>query len=151
VARLENLLHRHGYGPSRHLIETIKPAFAYLLAATGFVKLHDKIWFVSFKVRGRIVKRQVSIFSNTNERPIDGLARNQFSHATALFLRVRVLTVDEVKSAGVHAVNDPLSQVPSETRAMRVRQTNVLVEVKESSPGPIDVPMLSKGIEKLEL
>lgn len=51
--------------------ELLKPAFANLLLPTALVQIGDKVWSGGFKIRGRIVECQVSVFTGTDESHVD--------------------------------------------------------------------------------
>src|SRR6516225_2243733 len=76
---LQYLLHRHGNGLLGNFIEILEPAFADLLQPARMVKSNSDVWLFRVEVGGRIVERDVPIFTdaqkcNINWRCSDGCA-----------------------------------------------------------------------------
>ena len=63
-----------------------EPPFIDLLATAGLVELHNQIWVFSLEIRGRIVERNMAIFTEADERNIHGRGL-QFSAYAANRLR----------------------------------------------------------------
>jgi hypothetical protein len=62
-----------------------------------------------------------------------------------------MITLDEMESSRVNTINNPLTKVSSETGRVRLRNTDIFIQVKENSFGPIDVRLLNQRFEELEL
>src|SRR5215469_4126174 len=63
--RLENLFGGHRDRLLGNLRDVGKPGLAYLLLAAGLVQIHDDVRFLDVKVGRRIIKRDVSILTDT--------------------------------------------------------------------------------------
>src|SRR5579862_5769594 len=70
--RLQDLINRHRHRPSRHFIQARKPPLSHLLSPPRFRQFDGDEWFPGFEVRRRIIKGQMSVFSDADDGQVDG-------------------------------------------------------------------------------
>src|SRR5439155_22606184 len=67
----ENLTHRHRKRLFWHLRDVGEPSFAYLLLAARCIEINNDVWLLALKICGRIIKCNVTVFTNTEEGDVD--------------------------------------------------------------------------------
>ena len=67
-----------------------------------------------------------------------GWRAEELPHPSRLRPRIGRVARDEVEGPRVHLGGQPLLQVAAEARGMRLRQADVLVQVEEDDPAPVD-------------
>src|SRR5438045_3946647 len=122
VARLENLSDGHRDRSSRNFFKAAEPPFADLLTPASLVEFDNQIRLCRFKVGGRIVESQMTVFADADERRINRVSRDNLSQSAALVLRVWPLTFDVIKIGRMNALSDALPEILSETRRVRAAQ-----------------------------
>ena len=73
------------------------------------------------------------------------------AHAPALGGRIRGVAGQEVERPRVDPLDDPLAQVAAEARGVRVGDADVLVEVEQLDPRPVDARRRGERVQELEL
>ena len=130
--------------------EIRKPSFTDLLLAAGFVELDDDVGFLGFEVGGRIVEGEVAVFADTDEGDVDRGGGDGFAdfsdHGGGIFF-----TVEKVRIGDTGFGDQALFEKFAETRWVRHRQADVLVEVEELDFLPVDAGLGDQGFEKFEL
>src|ERR1700730_4865324 len=69
---LQDLAHTHRNCALRYICECCEPTFPKLLAPASFIQLDHQIRLFGFKICGRIVEREMPIFTDPDERYING-------------------------------------------------------------------------------
>ena len=80
-----------------------------------------------------------------------GWTPDQRAHARGLRLGIGRVAFDEVELARPHALHDPLPEIAAEARGMGGGHADVLVEVEEDRPRPVDAGRLHERVQELEL
>jgi hypothetical protein len=77
--------------------------------------------------------------------------RDQSPDPAALRDRVRRVAREKVEGARLHAIDDPIAQVAPEARGVAVADPDVLVEVEDGDPAPLDARRRRERVQELEL
>ena len=146
VLALHDLVHGHGDGLLRHIVDGGEPALANLLVAASGIQVHDQVGDLGVEVSGRIVEGDVRIAANADQAHIDG------SLADLLGQGLDALggAVHEVGLTHVGLGDEALLQVLAEGSDVGLGQVNVLVQVEHLDLGPVDVG-LHQVLQGLEL
>jgi len=120
------------------------------LLAASFIKLNDKIRLIGLKIRRRIIKGKVAIFTNSDKRQIRGPLTQLASYTLDHFPGI-ALPVEQVVVRDGGLVNQPLEEIFAKTGAMSVRESNVLVQVEHFDALPFDARSTGKRLQELEL
>src|ERR1043165_5288953 len=150
ISALQYLPDRHRNRLRRNFTNTSKPTLTALLPAARFIEINHEVRFVDVKIGGRIVEGQVPVFTDTDKRNVDRLLRDQLTNTPALHSHILSLAIQKVKSSRLNTTHNPFFQVTPEARRMRPRQPNVLIEMKEHDPAPINL-FVRQRVEELEL
>jgi hypothetical protein len=146
----EYLFDRHRNRLSWNFINAFEPTLTDLLLATCLIEINNDVWFVSVKVRRWVVECKMPVFTYANKRYINCLLRDEVANPSTFVLDVIDLTIDKMKSARMNAVNDSFVQVVAKARGVRLRQANVLIQMKEGDFRPVD-SRLHERVKKLKL
>src|SRR5262249_6621743 len=128
----------------------IEPAFVDLLGAAGVVEFHDQIGFVDFEISGRIVKRKVAVFTDSNEGEVNRCGGQRLPYRANNLGRI-LLAIEQVIPANARLANEALHQIFAETGRVADREANVLVEVKHFDAVPVDARSCGQELQKVEL
>jgi hypothetical protein len=120
------------------------------LLAAGFIELDDKIWLIGLKIRRRIIKGKVGIFTNSDKRQIRWAGTQLASYTLDHFPGI-ALPVEQVVVRDGGLVNQPLEEIFAKTGAMSGRESNVLVQVEHFDALPFDPWGSGKSLQELEL
>ena len=116
------------------------------------IEVHDDVRHLGLEVRGRIVESEVRVLADAGEAQID---------RTGVDARVESLQFGgEIRGVGVdrdelgpcrQLVDETFAEILAETRAMRLREADIFVEVEDRDLGPVDARFLHEVLERLEL
>ena len=75
---LHDLADAHGDSLFGHIFKSREPAFAELLFAADFVKIHNKIGCFGIEISRGIVEREVTVFTDTDKSHVDRIGGDIF-------------------------------------------------------------------------
>src|SRR5262249_29383984 len=104
----------------------------------------------SFKVRRRVVERQMSIFADADEGYVNRRRADLFANALANLIRM-AFPIPQVIISQSPPFDQTFEQVFAKARRMSDRQTDVLIEVDHLDFRPVNAGRFRQGAQKLEL
>ena len=139
-------------GIGRHGFQAWEMAFIHLLDFAGIIQLNQ---FYEMRISeigyGRIVKGNMTVFSDTQTAQIDRGFLKELGVTLALIQRQRRITDQIVEVLRFHQAFHSLFHVEPETGLVRFRNTQILVHVEQSHSGPIHSTQINKRFQKLNL
>jgi hypothetical protein len=102
------------------------------------------------EVGRRVVEREVAVLADADERHVDRVARNRLADRPAHGVDVP-LAVELMEHGDPRRLDEMLAQYPAEAGRMRGRQADVLVEVEQLDPRPVDARAPDQVVQEPEL
>jgi len=148
--RAQDLPDGHGDGFARNFVEAGKPALVELLPTASLVQLHDEVRLFGSKIGGRIIECKVAVFTDADKGEINRRGKEFATYLLNYGLRVQH-AIQPMKFLDTGFVNETLQEILAKAGGVRDRQADILIQVKDLQPRPIDVRQGGERIEKLEL
>src|SRR5437016_3396230 len=118
--RFQNLAHAHGNGSARYVVQSWELSFPELLTPASFIQRNNQIFFLGFKIGGRIVEGEMPVLSDSNKSDIDGGSMQCLAGATNYFGWIS-LTVEQMVMSDSGFSNQTLLKIIGEAGRMRRR------------------------------
>jgi len=148
--RLQDLADAHGNGALRYVFEGREPSFAKLLAPASLVQINDKIGFLGFKIRWRIVECEMPILSDPHERDVDRRREQCLAGVADDFRRI-LFSIQQIVFRNSSLLNQPFAKKSTEAGRVRSWKANVFVQVKHFDLLPVDSRQTRENLQKLKL
>ena len=123
----------------------------HLLYAAGFIQLNhsQREWIV--KIAGRIVEGEVAVFTDSQQRYVKPIRRQQGSVADAFGSRVFSLAADRMENSGSHSIQKVLAKIAAERIRRNLARARIFVEMIRGHAFPINIWLCGQGCKGLVL
>src|SRR5262249_19234236 len=138
LPHFENLAHGHRKRLLWYLRDVREPCFAHLLAPTGLIKVHDNVRFLDLKICGRIVERDVAVFTDAQKSDVNRRRSQLATDALRDLARIVRVAVEQVIANDSSFLDQLFQQHFAEAAGMRNRQADVFVKMEGLHFGPVD-------------
>ena len=120
------------------------------MPAASLVQLHDQVGILCLKVGRRIVECQVAVLADAGKHHVNWCARQCASHGSKHFCHVS-RSIDKVVRPDSGPVDEVLAQVTAKAGGVALRYANVLVEMEEFDPRPVDCRLRGELLQEFKL